>query len=140
MDLESGMGDKKSLELQSEPAAFEMGMKSPSIFELWGDMGMRKSGIRASRPGPPPRVPTKDLPPPPKVQLSEQSVERDVRRSKSVMARMSLKRSTSIAQREDGLGFRKSMLKRPASTSGWVRNPELRSPGMPKVSSLTGLP
>jgi hypothetical protein len=133
IDQESGKGTKKTLELENDPQAFEMGMKSPSIFELWGDIGMKHlSGIRPSRTsGPPPTVPSKDEPVVPgRVQLTDEP-----------RTRMSLKRATAVAHTSQDFGFRSPELTRPASSSAWVRNPGLRSPaGVPMVSSLTGLP
>jgi hypothetical protein len=151
IDQESGRDMEKTLELESvEQQPIEMGMKSPSIFELWGDTAMKHiSVIRPSRLSNPPKVPSKDKWPssPKRVQLQDEPMakegteKKEMKSSTKVGIRFSLKRSkSSAAQIIPNLGFRSPSLMRPASTSGWVRNPGLRSPGVPKVSSLTGLP
>jgi hypothetical protein len=150
IDQESGRDMKKTLELESvEQQPIEMGMKSPSIFELWGDTAMKHiSVMRPSRMSNPPKVPSKDNWPtsPRRVQLQDAPMGGEAQRGEMKSTtrlgiRFSLKRSkSSAAQVIPNLGFRSPSLMRPASTSGWVRNPGLRSPGVPKVSSLTGLP
>jgi hypothetical protein len=147
IDQESGKPGKKALELEVAEQPIEMGMKSPSIFELFGDIGMRHiSGIRPSRTSGSPRVPNKDSVPdtPNRVKLKDEPMKDEVENGDAVgkvgLARVELKRSESIVQDIPDLGFRSPELRRPASTSGWVRNPGLRSPMVPKVSTLTGLP